>query len=148
MRGSANKPGPDMRINRVSTPNSPAVRRGERSGPVRKGGFSDELAEQTSAASGVSSASPVQSVEALLSIQEVPDATSRRSRGLQRGHDILDELEELRRGLVLGALAPTQIERLRALAKRERARVDDPHLAEILNEIEIRAAVELAKLGL
>lgn len=137
-----------MRINRVSTPNSPAVRRSERSGPARKGGFSDELVEQTSAASGVSSASPVQSVEALLSIQEVPYATSRRSRGLQRGHDILDELEELRRGLVLGTLAPAQIERLRALAGRERARVDDPHLAEILNEIEIRAAVELAKLSL
>ncbi len=137
-----------MRINRVSTPSSPAVRRSERSDPVRKGAFADELAEQASPASGTSSASPVQSVEALLSIQEVPDATSRRSRGLQRGHDILDELEELRRGLILGTLDPAQIERLRALAGRERARVDDPRLAEILNEVEIRAAVELAKLKL
>jgi hypothetical protein len=40
-----------------------------------------------------------------------------------------------------------QAKQLKSLAAGARGSVDDPVLAEILNEIEIRAAVELAKLG-
>jgi hypothetical protein len=83
----------------------------------------------------------------LFSIQEVGDAGSGRSRGLSRGHDLLDGLEALRRNLVLGGLTESQIEQLKSLAAGGRSSVNDPILAEILNEIEIRAAVELAKLG-
>ena len=39
------------------------------------------------------------------------------------------------------------VERLASVAAAKRGQVDDPRLVEILNEIEVRAAVELAKLG-
>ena len=46
-----------------------------------------------------------------------------------------------------GRLSVEAIERLAAQAAAGRAQVRDPRLAEILNDIELRAAVELAKLG-
>ncbi len=135
-----------MKIDRVSTPGTTALRRSERTKGARKGTFAESLSEEVAAPSGHAPVSGVSPVEALLSIQEVPDSTSQRSRGLVRGTLILDELEELRHGLVLGTLTRAQIDRLKSLVEQERAKVDDPGLAEVLNEVEIRAAVELAKL--
>ena len=135
-----------MKIDRVSTPGTTALRRSERAKGTRKGTFAESLSEEVSAPSGHLPVSGVSPVEALLSIQEVPDSTSRRSRGLMRGTLILDELEELRHGLILGTLTRSQIDRLKSLVEQERSKVDDPGLAEVLNEVEIRAAVELAKL--
>ncbi len=135
-----------MKIDRVSTPGTTALRRNERSKGARKGTFAESLSEEVSAPSGNLPVSGVSPVEALLSIQEVPDSASQRSRGLLRGTLILDELEELRHGLILGTLTRAQIDRLKALVEHERTKVDDPGLAEVLNEVEIRAAVELAKL--
>ena len=90
---------------------------------------------------------PLAPIGSLVSIQEVGDAESGRSRGLSHGHDLLDGLEALRRNLVLGSLTEPQIEQLKSLAAGGRGSVNAPVLVEILNEIEIRAAVELAKLG-
>ena len=75
------------------------------------------------------------------------DPTSGRSQGVRRGLDLLDQLERLRRAIMLGDLTRAQVERLAALVAAQRGRVDDPALAELLNEIEVRAAVELAKVG-
>jgi|TARA_R110002072_G_scaffold727_10_gene5319 hypothetical protein len=100
--------------------------------------------EKTSAASG---AAPVATVDALLSLQEVPDALSGQAQAQQRGEDLLDQLDQIRLGLLEGRLAPVQIERLVRLAASKREQVSDPKLLDVLDEIEIRAAVELAKLG-
>ena len=136
-----------MRIDRVSVSGQPKPRRGERSGTVKPGGFADALSGAAPTPSSVSEAAPLAPVNSLFSIQEVGDAASGRSRGLSRGHDLLDRLEALRHALVLGSLSAAQIEQLKALAAEGRGSVDAPRLAEILNEIETRAAVELAKLG-
>lgn len=59
----------------------------------------------------------------------------------------LEQLDDLRHALLIGALPLIQLERLaRNLAVR-RGDVADPRLAEVVGEIELRAAVELAKLG-
>jgi len=50
-------------------------------------------------------------------------------------------------GLVVGALPKTQLNRLLGLIRREQDQVPDPKLTEILKEVELRAQVELAKLG-
>lgn len=100
--------------------------------------------EKASAASG---AAPVASVDALLSLQEVPDALSGQAQAKQRGEDLLDQLDQIRLGLLEGGLPPVQIERLVGLVASKREQVTDPKLLAILDEIEIRAAVELAKLG-
>lgn len=82
----------------------------------------------------------------LLSLQEVGDALGGRRRAMARGEKLLNSLEALRLALLGGGLPRAQLMALANLAHDHAPRVDDPRLAEILSEIELRAAVELAKL--
>jgi hypothetical protein len=83
----------------------------------------------------------------LIAVQEVSAYAGGRTAARQRGEEMLDKLDELRLGLLAGGLPAATVERLADLAAAERGDVNDPRLAEILDEIEVRAAVELAKLG-
>ena len=84
-------------------------------------------------------------LDSILAIQEAPDPSERRRRGLKRGADLLEGLEEIRVGLLAGAIDRRQLERLAAAITGQREAVEDPELARLLGEIELRAAVELAK---
>jgi hypothetical protein len=89
-------------------------------------------------------------LNAVLTLQEAPDATSRnrsRQRARERGNLMLDHLEELRLGLLLGTVPLAKLETLGQLVRAKREYIDDPKLLAILDEIELRAAVELAKLS-
>ncbi len=134
-----------MRIERVGTAGVSRTRRSNKVAAKGGGSFSDALAGSADATESVARAAVASPVTAILAAQEVPDASQGRSRGLQRGQALLEELEELHHALVLGTLSVGQVERLALLASRRRETVEDPRLAELLNEIEIRAAVELAK---
>jgi hypothetical protein len=59
---------------------------------------------------------------------------------------MLDKLEEIRLGLLLGTIPQSRLEQLAHLVRAQRELVNDPKLTAILDEIELRAAVELAKL--
>ena len=109
--------------------------------------------EETEGTRAVGSAAPLTSVDALLSLQEVPDATDGRSKGLARANEMLDMLEEVRKGILLGAISGPKLRILADLARNQRLANNDsletdPRLKEILSEIELRSEVELAKLGL
>lgn len=93
-------------------------------------------------------AQALQTVAGLLSLQEVQDATTGRRRAVARGERLLDALEQLRVGLLTGTMSRDDMTMLARLAQENAAVVDDPRLAEILAEIELRAAVELAKLDM
>ena len=110
--------------------------------------FAKHIADSEDEAStaAVSSAGPLAAVDALLSLQEVPDATSGRSRGLKRAEDMLDHLDAIRHGLLLGSIPRDKLNGLLAVVRERRDDVGDPRLAAVLDEIELRAAVELAKL--
>ena len=98
-------------------------------------------------ASTVSGGAALGPVDALLALQEVSEDPGGRNRGRRRGEELLDSLDELRYGLLAGSLSLGAIERLTAMVAAKRGQVDDPRLVRILDEIEVRAAVELAKLG-
>jgi Class II flagellar assembly regulator len=91
--------------------------------------------------------SPVRSLDALLALQEVPDATSGRSAGLRRGFDLLDRLDEIRMGLLAGSIPTDRLGNLLRMVRSQRDSATDPKLGAILDDIELRAMVELAKLG-
>ena len=106
--------------------------------------------ETTSSVGGAGRLTPL---DTLLSLQEVPDSTEGRSKGLSRANDMLDLLEEVRRGLLLGSIPASGLQTLADLARNHRENADpalksDKKLSEILSDIELRAEVELAKLGL
>jgi hypothetical protein len=85
-------------------------------------------------------------VDGLFALQEVADELSGRRRAAARGSALLDRLDELRLGLLSGTLPRAQLEALRQLAREHGPTADDPKLAAILSDIELRVAVELAKL--
>lgn len=96
----------------------------------------------------MSGGNPISSVDALLAAQSV-DATGEEGRrqAKQRGEDILNRLDDLRHGLLAGTLSRTQLFSLRTLVRSRRSTVMDPKLSELLDEIELRAEVEIAKLS-
>lgn len=107
-------------------------------------GGAGEVAE-TGAIEGVVSLS---GVEAILATQSVdPDGGSAaRARMARRGEDVLDRLEGVRLGLLNGALPKAQLADLAQLVRSKREAGIDPRLGALLDEIELRAEVELAKL--
>ena len=138
-----------MKIDRTGPvrPSAPA-KRSEKSGKTQGSSFSQHLKSGSDAAAWVAAANPVSAVDALLTIQEVQDPATGQSRSRARkwGNDVLDQLEQLRIGLVEGIIPRHELERIAATVDRQRARTDDPALEAILDEIELRAKVELAKL--
>jgi hypothetical protein len=111
------------------------------------GGFADNLrTEEEAPAAAVSAAPALTGIAALMALQEMPDATAGRRRAVARGERLLDRLEDLRRGLLLGHFSADKLAELARLAGESSAQVDDPDLRDVLQEIELRARVELAKL--
>ena len=98
---------------------------------------------QVSSVSGVSS---VMGVEALLALQDVESPTERRRRSVGRAGRLLDELDQIKIALLGGDLSQEQLDRLARAVREQRSATDDPKLEAVLDEIETRAAVELAKL--
>ena len=121
---------------------------------ARRDGKTDAAAEDSfaSALEGEPATPPpapptaVGTISGLLTVQEVPDQLGRRRRAVQRGDALLDRLDELRLGLLAGRLPRHRLDELAQLARTARETVDDPRLALVLDEIDLRVAVELAKL--
>ena len=83
----------------------------------------------------------------LIALQEVGGPLERRRRATGRASHILDALDELKLELLDGgADSRRMIEALARAVREQRALTDDPRLEGVLDEIETRAAVELAKL--
>jgi hypothetical protein len=115
------------------------------------GGFAEKLAETFEAVEGpqaVDAPATVAGIDALLAAQGVGDSTDgdQRRRMVRYGEDILDKLEELRHGLLMGAIPKDKLIALAQMVRSHRDSVADPRLAAVLDEIELRAEVELAKL--
>lgn len=97
---------------------------------------------QTVAASGMAG------VGAVLAAQDVGDSLDGRSKGLllARGDKLLDHLDDLRLAVLQGRVSKDSLIRLAQDVREKRPNVEDPMLNEIIDEIEMRAEVELAKL--
>ncbi|HZH27267.1 MAG TPA: flagellar assembly protein FliX [Azospirillaceae bacterium] len=107
--------------------------------------FASELAKATET-KAAASAGPVGGVQALISAQEVDDATTRSRRARKRAGSLLDRLDEIRMALLSGVLPEGVILRLQAEVQTMRDAIDDPALSALLDDIDLRAQVELAKL--
>jgi hypothetical protein len=128
-----------------------------RSGPTQIGkaprnagqteGFSQMVGGRPATTGSIGSAASLGALESLLAVQEAESALDRRARARRRAGDLLDGLDRIREGLLTGGLAPERLDALAALAAEHRGEVDDPALSELLDEIELRVHVELAKLG-
>ncbi len=130
-----------------------SVDRTRKSGTTAAGesGFSSFLQEPEDAVSPyVSASNAVSGIQALLATQSVEDATQcsyKKRRAAERGNHILDELEELRAALLSGMIPKAKLIELARVLREKRETGLDDELNRILDEIELRAEVELAKLA-
>jgi hypothetical protein len=79
-------------------------------------------------------------------LQDVGGPLERKRRAVRRAGRILDVLGEIKIGLLEGELSAGDLDRLRRAIRDERDATEDPGLEAVLDEIELRAAVEMAKL--
>ena len=87
----------------------------------------------------------VNSVDALLALQQLDGPLERRRRAVGRAGRILDVLDDIKIALLEGQVGPGPLGKLVDALREERSQTEDPRLEGLLDEIETRAAVELAK---
>jgi hypothetical protein len=121
----------------------------QRSGPSGQG-FSLPTSEKAATAEKTSrtlSAHSAIPLDTLIAVQAQDDAQDRRKRQARRGHDLLDGLDRLKASLLSGRVPMAELERLKTILTMRRDATDDPRLDDVLAHVELRVAVELAKLG-
>jgi len=139
-----------MDVSKVSRTGSTTAA-GKSGGAKRTGDttFQDMLSvEEAEEAAPAQAATSVGGIGSLLFAQETGDAMEGRQRNKKRATDMLNKLEALRMRILEGSVPESELRALAHLVASERAQMDDPELAAILDDIELRTAVELAKLGL
>lgn len=97
-------------------------------------------------AAKASAASPTAGIEALLALQAIEDPVLKRRKTVRRGRALLDTLEAIKADLLLGRVGESRLNQLMALIGQAREQCD-PELDALIDDIELRARVELAKLG-
>lgn len=104
-------------------------------------------AEETAGKKGVSGVMNVSQLDALLSLQETGggDSEEARKRAKQRANLLLDHLDQIRVGILTGGVPVVALQQLTRLMGQHREKIMDPRLAEVLDEIDLRVQVELAK---
>lgn len=112
---------------------------------LRGAGASDEVA---GAEPGIIDGHPaIEGVDALLAMQGVGDATDEKARrqAASYGEALLDRLNSLQDALLQGAIPKDMLMELAKKVRTGRIKVQDPRLNAILDDIELRVEVEIAK---
>ncbi len=121
--------------------------------PAREaeGGFAPSAAGESGPAAAAERASGLAattSLDVLLALQETLTPHEKRRRATKRGHGILDALDQLKlAALDADGIESGVLQRLQEAVRSARDGTEDPNLEEVLDQIELRAAVELAKRG-
>ncbi|HVV42756.1 MAG TPA: flagellar assembly protein FliX [Nitrobacter sp.] len=130
-----------MRIESAARLASPAGSKTARSGAS---GFT--VSTDTAAAATQAEAAPAApSLDAVLLLQEALPPAERRRRAVRRGGSLLALLDELRLSLLSGEAPVALPGRIGALLGERREPSGDRSLDEVLDAVELRAEVEVAK---
>jgi hypothetical protein len=89
---------------------------------------------------------PIAALDSILMLQGMEDATQGKPKGLAHGEQLLDLLDSVRDGLLAGGIPRATLNKLAVAVTRRHEAFADPKLQDVLDQIELRAHVELAKL--
>ncbi|MBP6985239.1 MAG: hypothetical protein KBB83_01455 [Alphaproteobacteria bacterium] len=131
------------KIDSVSSLSKSALRRITKSGSAGQLSFSSALG-QLEEVDNLSGVTQTQSTNPLLFLQEVSEKVIAK----ERGEKILNTLESVRLKLLMGDVSDTDLMVLRKEVSLQNSNITDPGLKQIIEEIEQRANIELAKRGL
>src|SRR5471030_2667011 len=90
----------------------------------------------------------ISTLDALMALQGVDDPLERKKRAVAKGRNALDVLDSLKVGLIDGSVDGSTLSRLKVAAEGLTEESGDSGLDTVLDEINLRVAVELAKAGL
>lgn len=87
-------------------------------------------------------------IDALLAAQETDDPAQRAARKRMRGRaeDVLKQLDKIRLGMLTGNLSVGNLLDIADVVASHRERINDPQLSSLLDEIDLRAQIEIAKM--
>lgn len=85
-------------------------------------------------------------IDAILALQAVAGPLEGKKKALRRGRSLLDALDEIKADLLIGQVSGERLDALGAMLSELRER-SEPALDAVLDDIELRVRVELAKLG-
>jgi len=138
-----------MRVSDLRSSKAAAPARRKKATSGKGGEFAARLKEATGAAqaAGELESPPVRGLDSILAVQEVSDPTEEGGRraGGRYGAAMLDRLDELRHDLLAGRVSKDRLAGLARTMRAHRRQSADPALNEIIDEIELRAEVEIAK---
>lgn len=139
-----------MKIDGAGSVRTNAPRRKNGVDHAGEGDFAAQLgATSKKTAAAVSGSPQIASVEALIALQESGDALrSGQEEELERAEDLLDRLDRIRVGILTGSVSRGDLMSLVTRLEARRRDGVEPRLANLIDEIETRAKVELAKLSL
>ncbi len=112
------------------------------------GSFGDYVSAETTETAATSTTQSIAQVDALLAIQGAEDPTERaaRQRARSRAGNILDALDKIRMAMLNGTLTLGHMIDIADVVAAHREKIADPALTAIMDEIDLRAQVELAKM--
>ena len=133
---------------RIDTSNrTTGVGRGNAAG--RSGSGADFVPAGGNAPARVAGNAPAQGltgIDAILALQAADGPLTGRRKALRRGASLLDILDDIRTDLLIGRVDAERLDRLTVVLSEARER-SLPGLDALLDDIELRVWVELAKLG-
>ena len=135
-----------MEIGGTRRAESSSVRRTARVSSADSKSFAAEEIHEAKTAAALTGAGPIAAVDTILALQGIEDSAGERQRGVNHGDELLRLLDEVRDGLLAGGIPKQTLTRLAVVTAKRRDTFADPKLQTVLDEIELRARVELAKL--
>ena len=134
-----------MKVDQTRRNSLPGVKSSSGSRGVKSSNF-DSLLISEQKIDPVASTNRISSVDAVVGMQEITDDTKDERGAKNRANLILDKLEDIRMGLLLGEIPKSNLEELSKVLEVARENSVDSKLLEIIDDIELRAKIELAKL--
>lgn len=138
-----------MKVNR--TKGTDAASKTKKSSPTQGDSdvdFSQFVQGGAEQSTQVSAAQSITQLDALLAIQETEDPTQKaaKKRAVLRSDKVLEKLDQIRIKMLGGDLTVGHMIDVADIVASHRDRIDDPSLTAIMDEIDLRAQVELAKM--
>lgn len=129
---------------------SAELAKGKSTRKVSTGESFSEYLKMSSAQEGnnIQNTTAMTSADAIFAAQMVDGEEERQKKQklLKRSYGLLDRLEEIRDGLLLGSISKDKLIEISRMVKNKNIKCDDEKLREIMEEIELRVEVELAKI--